>query len=325
MPADFDRALRLLREFGVNSFSGCLLYDGVRRVPLTRTDGFVGVLDSRRVLVALGEPVCAPEQYAEAVREFVELARVRRQHVVFVCVGEAFLKATLPMDPTWMSLGEEFVYDVRTYAPRGNLAKKVRSARNQLLRTGARVREVGLSDLVDSAVGPQVEEVVRAWLRGKRVFQAHLLDLDLVKLGQLKRYFLAERDGRLLGFLACLPIFGRHGFLFEDLVRHPTAPPGTTEALVLEAIRAFRAEGCHMTTFGLSPHVAPAQSNLAGASRLIAAVGVFLANRVTHLHRLHHYRKKYHTGISEPCYLVKYPPGIGVRDVWGILHAFNLA
>jgi phosphatidylglycerol lysyltransferase len=325
LSTDFAHSLGLLRRFGVNAFSGCLLYDGVVRIPLTQTDGFVGCLDSRGVLVALGEPVCAPERYGDAVREFIDLARGQRKQVAFIAVGEAFLEAAMLMDPTWLRLGEEFIYDVPTYAPRGNPAKKVRSARNRLLRTGAQVREVDLGDLLDAPFQDRLHDVVGQWLRGKGAFQARMLDLDLFKLGDLKRYFYVECDGRPLGFLTCLPIFGRQGFLLEDLVRNPAAPLGTTETLVLEAIRVFRAEGYRMATFGLSPKVNPAQSNLTGASRLIAATAVCLANRVTHLDRLHHYRKKYHTGASEPRYLVKFPSGIGFRDVWGILHAFNLA
>jgi len=102
------------------------------------------------------------------------------------------------------------------------------------------------------------------WLRTKGTFQMHLLNLHLLKLADLKRYFCVARDDALLGLLSCLLIFGRNGFLFEDLVRHPTAPLGTTELLVLEAIRVFRAEGYDMAAFGLSPKVEPAQSNLAG-------------------------------------------------------------
>ena len=36
--------LALLRRFGINAFSTCLLYDSVSRYHLQRTDGFVGYL-----------------------------------------------------------------------------------------------------------------------------------------------------------------------------------------------------------------------------------------------------------------------------------------
>jgi phosphatidylglycerol lysyltransferase len=322
---EFDRSLGLLRRYGINSFSGCLLYDSVLRHHLSCTDGFVGYLDSRHVLVTLGEPVCSPEMFGDAASEFVDFARAHRKSVAFIAVGRPFLDAVNRMGPTWIYLGEDFIYDVPTYVPRGDHAKKVRSARNQLLRNGGHVREVRPDEMLGTPLEGQLRDIAASWLRARNAFQMHLLDLDLMKLAEMKRYFYVVRGGDALGFLSCLPILGRNGFLFEDLVRHPTAPPGTTEVVVLEAIRVFKAEGYDMAAFGLSPMVDPARSNLVGASRIIAGVGVGLANRFAHLRRLHHYRKKYHTGRSEPCYLVKFPRGIGIGEVWGILQAFNLA
>src|SRR5690606_35736563 len=45
----------------------------------------------------------------------------------------------------------------------------------------------------------------------------------------------------------------RRGWLFEDLLRDPEAPNGTTELLFDEAMRAAAAEGSRYVTLGLAP------------------------------------------------------------------------
>jgi phosphatidylglycerol lysyltransferase len=50
-----------------------------------------------------------------------------------------------------------------------------------------------------------------------------------------------------------VPIYARDGWFLEDLVRTPTAPNGTAEALIDTAMRAIAAEGSRYATLGLSP------------------------------------------------------------------------
>lgn len=314
-----------LRQFGRNSFSGCLLYDDVREFRCTTTPGFVGYLETSAVLLVMGEPVCPPEHYRRATVEFIEYARQRRCGCVFIAVGDAFVDAVADLRPTLLVLGEDMLFDTRSYRPRGDGAKKVRSAINQFTRNGGFVREYRPCLGRDLVIERAFDEVASAWLKRHSRFQMHFLSLDLFRFAEVKRYFYVVADGRPMAFLACLPIFARNGYLFEDLVRHPSAPTGTTEALVVEAIRAFRADGVAMATFGLSPRLGlNGASNLGWAGRVLVGSAMKIATRLSHLDRLYHSRKKYHTGIAEPSYLLKFPPGIRAREIAGVLRTFNL-
>jgi lysylphosphatidylglycerol synthetase-like protein (DUF2156 family) len=103
------------------------------------------------------------------------------------------------------------------------------------------------------------------------------------------------------------------------------APNGASELMVLEGLRMFREESTAMATFGLSPRIdACGAENLSRANALLVGIGVRLATRLGRLNNLYHYRKKFHTGIAEPSYLLKYPAGIGARDLLGILRAFHV-
>jgi len=82
-----------------------------------------------------------------------------------------------------------------------------------------------------------------------------------------RRYFVAERDGSVVGFLAAVPVYARAGWLFEDLLRDPDAPNGTAELLVDAAMRRVAEEGCRFVTLGLAP-LSGAQGWLRAARRL---------------------------------------------------------
>jgi phosphatidylglycerol lysyltransferase len=68
-----------------------------------------------------------------------------------------------------------------------------------------------------------------------------------------RRCFVAERDGRVVGFLAAVPVYARGGWLFEDLVRDAAAPNGTNELLFDAAMRAVADAGSDYATLGLAP------------------------------------------------------------------------
>ncbi len=317
------QSLDLLRRFGFNAFSACLLYDSVNRFHLRRTDGFVGYLHSRWVLVALGDPVCKEPDFGLAAEEFAAFAAAQGKGCVFVAAGREFVDANASKRATILPLGDDFIFDVRSYAPRGDAAKKVRSARNKAVRLGCRVREYRPCLGRNPALEAAFEAVSTRWLRAHSRFTMRLLSLDLFRLTELKRFFWVDLDGRVAAFLSCLPIYARNGYLFEDLVRDPEAPSGATELMVLEAIRALRLEGAAMASFGLSPLVrVNGAANLSPIETAIARVGVAAAARAGRLHRLYHYRKKFHTSEAEPSYLWKFPAGIRLRDLWGIMSAF---
>ena len=318
------RYQRLLRH-GRNSFSGCLLYDQVRYFHSQECDGFIGYVAANGVLVSYGEPVCSAADYGLAAREFVGFCRKQGKSCIFAAVGEDFLKATASLAWTKAVVGEDMIFDLARYAPRGDRAKKVRSARNQAIKRGASVSEYCQFAGRDPFLEKQITRVCERWLKSLPRHQMHFLDLDLFKLAELKRYFYAVFEGKVVGILSCLPIYGRNGYLLEDLVRDPEAPNGITELLVLEAIHTFKEEGKEIATMGLSPKVELHREwGFSWWQVGLVRLGVKVADKASGLQGLYHYRKKFHTGHVETIYLVKHPIGIGFRDLLGIMKAFNI-
>jgi lysylphosphatidylglycerol synthetase-like protein (DUF2156 family) len=312
--------LDLIKKFGTNSFSTLLLYEDITIFPLTSTEGFVGYRNAKKMLVVFGEPVCAPEKYRTATEEFIAFCAKSGKQFIFICCGDTFKNAVSDLDFSSVRIGEDFIFDVQSYAPKGDKTKMVRLARNHALRSGAVVKEYDHIRKPDPALEKTFDEIAFRWLRKNNRFKAHIMSLNLFAHRELKRYFYAEVNERPVAFITCLPIFGRNGILLEDAIRDPSAPYGITELITLAIIDDLKKNKGSMATFGISPRLNA--NELSGPSRAVANVGMWFANKVFNLYKLYHFRKKFCTQMAEPSYLLKYPKGLGLLDLIRILTSF---
>jgi phosphatidylglycerol lysyltransferase len=126
-----------------------------------------------------------------------------------------------------------------------------------------------------------------------------LVDVQPFHFAVERRYFVAEREGALVGFLAAVPIYGRNGWLLEDFLRDPHAPNGTSELIIDAAMRALGDEGSRYVTLGLAPLAGPVRGWLRAARTLSAALYDFEGLRA--------FKAKLQPHAWEPIYLA-HPP-----------------
>ena len=127
-----------------------------------------------------------------------------------------------------------------------------------------------------------------------------LVDVQPFHFAAERRYFVAERDGALVGFLAAVPIYARGGWLLEDFLRDPRAPNGTSELLIDAAMRALGDEGSRYVTLGLAPLAGPVRGTLRAARTLSSALYDFEGLRA--------FKAKLQPHAWEPIFLA-HPPG----------------
>ncbi|HMD68977.1 MAG TPA: DUF2156 domain-containing protein [Chitinivibrionales bacterium] len=317
---DFPSRLAHVKKYGSNSFSTLLLYDDVTSFPLTSCEGFIGYRNGRKLLVVFGEPVCDPKDYRASVSEFIAFCKKNGKQFMFICCGEKFKNDVENLGFSSISIGEDFIFDTATYAPRGDKNKMIRLARNHAIRAGAVVKEYDHASGSDPALEKKFEEISVRWLKKTNRFKAHILNLNLFEHRELKRYFYAEAGGTPVAFISCLPIYARDGFLLEDVIRDPNAPYGVVELITLAVVDELKGHGGGILTFGISPKLDV--SALSGPSRAVANIGMWFANYTFNLHKLYHFRKKFHASVAEPSYLLKYPKGLGLLDLARILTSF---
>lgn len=214
-------------------------------------DRCVAYVDTGAAWVAAGSPIAPRGAWNELVARFVEDAKRAGRRACFFAVEDAFVSVPGVVS---MQIGEQPWWIPAEWSA---TLRRSRSLREQLRRArakGVRVREVPPEELrPGAALRREIERVMQAWLDTRKMPpMGFLTDLQPFDFPEERRYFVAERDGIVIGFLAAVPIFARNAWFCEDLLRTPAAPNGTTELLFDAAIRRADADGADGITLGLA-------------------------------------------------------------------------
>jgi len=245
------RVLALLKRHGWNATSFQILEPGFYYW-FDGDDACVGYVDTGRAWVAAGSPVAPPERFAELSERFAAAAAAARRRVCCFATESRFHDTV-----QWSSLR---VGDQPSWAPGdwGAVVRDNRSLREQLRR--AQAKGVTVRALVAAELAPgqpartELDGLIARWLASRPIApMGFLVQVDPFTFPDERRYFIAERDGKAVGFLAAIPIYARPGWFFEDFLRDPSAPNGTVELLIDAGMRAAADERIPYVTLGLVP------------------------------------------------------------------------
>jgi lysylphosphatidylglycerol synthetase-like protein (DUF2156 family) len=313
-------------RYGTNAHTHLLAYSDVRYFQARCVEGLIGYAAVPGLWVAMADPLCDPCDYGAVLYEFLLAARRAKVVPCFILCSPDFVRVATQAAMWALRIGEQFVFDLPVWGPRGNAARKVRSAANKARRLGVTVRELYPTGGPADADTRTVQAVADRWLGGKEsALDLFLLGLHLFESRRYKRYFAAFLEDEPQAVLICSPVPVRHGILFEDMVRVREATVSASELLVLDTLAQLRAEGVCLATFGCSPHVDPAHPPVPLMARLALAAAMPFVNAALPLRRIYHYHNKFAASRVEDVYLLS-PRRIPFwRIIWGILSTCNLA
>lgn len=264
-----------------------------------QADACVAYADTGTAWVVAGAPITAPECIRDAAEHFVAAARNQGRRVCFFAAEHRFTVAT--QFPA-LRIGEQPVWDPSTWAQTVGRAKSLREQLRRARAKGVTVRQIRPDQLAHPANAARlaVEELIRQWLASRPMApMGFLVQLDPFTFPDERRFFVAEQEGRCLGFLALVPVYQRDGWLLEDLLRAPTAPNGTSELLIDAAMRVAADEGSSFATLGLAP--------LAGRLPRWLQVARALGSSFYNFEGLHAFKNKLRPRRWDRIYLC-YPP-----------------
>jgi phosphatidylglycerol lysyltransferase len=260
-PDDRARVLSLLRKHGWNATSFQVLERGFRYW-FADDDACVAYVDTGRAWLAAGAPIASAARLAEVAAAFCEAARRERRRCAFFAVEERFAVA-----PAFrlLHVGEQPVWDPAAWdaTVRGSRSLKEQLRRARAKGVRVRVLDAGEVESTDSAARRGVEALIERWFGSRSMApMGFLVDVQPFDFASERRYVIAERDGRPVGFAAAVPIYGRGGWFLEDLIREPSAPNGTAELLIDALLRRVAEEGSRYATLGLAPLSGPVRGFL---------------------------------------------------------------
>jgi dienelactone hydrolase len=248
-------------------------------------------------------------------------ARVGK-HVVALAVGGEARKLAERAGYSSIWLGGEQFFELAHLSTRGRRGEKLRLAVNHARRSGLATREVRPDR--DPAARAAVAGVERAWrnARPERDMRS-FLRTDPMENAHLRRYFVAERDGRCEAFLVCAPV-GPDGHYLQDLVRHPDAPRGACELVSLAALDTFRDEGRAFATMGIVPFLD--ETGARGPEAVPGAAGACIRHfdRTFRFSGLSRFRAKFPASRVEPIHAVAWPRVLLPRTAWDVIRVLSL-
>lgn len=314
----------LVSRFGYNGLSFLTLYGGWEYFHPPVGEGFIAYERHNGVALAGGEPVCAPGDETAIMDAFRAFCAAEKLTPAFAGASARFSAHAREAGWKTLKVGEEPLFALDSYAPRGNRTKKVRSAANQATKTGVTVEVIPAGTRPSLSVAREMEDVLKIWRSSRNVSAlAFTLRSAPLHYAEDKVILLARKDGRLEAFLTCIPSPGRKAYTLEDMVRRPDAPNGASELLFLAATTECLARGAKLANLSLAP--------LRGASRQPAghrAVGALLGFTFKHLNAfykfrpLEHFKSKFGPTEWEDSFLV-YRPGRLIRVGLALLSAFT--
>lgn len=308
------RVLALLKTHGWNATSFQTLEPGFLYW-FDREEGCVAYVDTGRAWVAAGAPIASAARLVEVAERFVLAARAAGRRVCFFSTEQRFTGAIALKT---VRMGEQPEWDPREWL---ETVRSTRSLREQLRRATARgvsvrMLEAGELEEPSGRTRRALESLAERWLHSRVLApMGFLVHLDLFSFLSERRCYVAERDGRIVALLSAVPVYGRGGWFFEDLLREPDAPNGTAELLIDAAMKTAAREDCSYVTLGLAP--------LAGEVAPPLKFVRWITRGLYDFRGVHAFKAKLRPRAWSPIY-VSYPPEqSGVLTVVDVLAAFS--
>jgi len=278
LPDPTGELLRLQTLYGYNAHSLVSIAPGAMLWSSPEIDGAIIYSEFGRVWLAAGEPLARAEDKAELARLFASHARQNNRVVAFVPATTNFACSIESRDFSAVKVGAAPYFDLKTWNPRGDSAKKLRAEVNQARRAGVTVESL---ERFDDHVKQEAAELCLRWLGNRRTATSFgwLVALDPFRHADRKKYFIARARGKLVGFLSASPIPTRNGWYLEDVLRDPDAPKSTATLLVFEALQGLKESGAELATLGTAPLANDGPNEISTAHPVVARALEIAAKR----------------------------------------------
>jgi len=247
---DREHVLELLRQHGWNATSFQSL-EPEFRYWFDGDDAAVAYFDTGGAWVVAGPPIAEESRLGETARRFVRHAKTRGKRVSFFAVEERFLRA---IEMRSIAIGRQPAWDARAWPDRHRGHRRFKEQLRRARAKGVIVDRLDAADVQSRPMRFAIEQLIERW-RSSRAMppMTFLVELNPFGFAAERRYYVARIREELKGILVAVPVYQRDGWFFENILRDPRAPNGTTEALVNAAMLDAAASGVSYVTLGLAP------------------------------------------------------------------------
>ncbi len=288
-------------------------------------DGIMGYKDEAGCVLVFGDPLCDPHNMPLLVAKFHAHFLAQKKSIMYLLASDHFKKWASEHGyiKTALSMGDEIIVNpqVDPLSLRGKHASSLRNIASILQKHNLQFHEYRG---IDNQLEHSMEALGQSWLQERKGPQTSLMNVNIFSHRANKRFFYVKNNDNFIGALILnrLDIF--NGWTINALFYAPDAPKYTSEYILLQTLAVLRAEGCNYFSFGTLP-VAQLRTieGLGRCATFLAPYCFNLTKKILKLYKRKQYWQKFAPTIV-PSYLLVHKAGIGVKEILGILRAFNV-
>jgi phosphatidylglycerol lysyltransferase len=248
----------------------------------------------RNRLVALGDPMGAPDLFGQAILEFRAFADRHDLDPVFYEVADEHLHRYHDAGFSLFKVGEMGLVRTETFSLAGRRSQALRAAVGRAQREGLGAEL--LEHPVSEATWSELRAVSDAWLaaRGSKEKRFSLGAFDRVYL-TWSPLFVARQNGRIVAFASMTPSYDGRTEIGVDLVRQlPDVPTETMDYLFTRMIEHAVAEGYTWFNLGMAPMSGVGKTRYARPDERVARYAYDYGNRLYNYKGLRSFKEKFH-------------------------------
>lgn len=302
-----------------------ILNPGIRHWFSDNRDAVIGYVDAYGYSVVAGAPVCDPAELPGVIGRFQQDTVGRGRRVCYFGAQErieTIMKESGPV--ATLLLGSQPVWHPGNWITRVSAKASLRAQFHRAKNKGVTVT---LWDSNLAAGNADLERCLREWLDTRGLPPMHfLVEPDTLARLYDRRVYVAEQEGKSVGFIVASPVPLRKGWLIEQIIRGANAPNGTAELMLDTAMRDLAESDAEYVTLGLSPLSVrsgiPQVPLPVWINALLRGVRI-LGSRFYNFDGLDSFKSKFLPDSWEPIYAISNEAHISLRTLYAIAGAFS--
>jgi phosphatidylglycerol lysyltransferase len=248
-----ERVNKLVRCYGKNSISYFAVDEEKSYFFSESGRSVISYVLQGSTAVVAGDPIGPEEDLGAIIRQFMNFCSEQDWTIAFWQVraelADKYREAGLHL----LKIGEDAVIDIQRFTLKGGAMENVRKSVRRAEKDGLRV--VFYRGRVTNAEQlAQMEEISREWLSHKGGPERGFCQGYFDPYGDSEQVYAVAVDAnnKVYAYGCFVPIYGRHGWAFDQMRRSACASRGTGDLLFVRTIEYLRSTGAEVVSMGLA-------------------------------------------------------------------------
>lgn len=275
----------------------------------------VGFVRQEKFAMITGDPLCDRTQYREVLQAYIKYVTKELKLTPMWMLVSYDVQKILSSDMGWRTLScteEQRVDTDRRANGAGNHSKaKVQ----RVEREGVKIHEIK----PDHEFKTRTDAAIDEWKRTRKGKQTHLTEIRPWVDPEHRRYFAAEKDGKVMSLVVLHKLAPRYGWQIKWALDFPGSVNGAIEVLIEHVLGAVSGQ----VTFGVgvSEKLTPGDNLTGIRARFLASTYKSIVDNLG-LRRKADFRNKF-GALGDSVYICYPKHGVGLRDLQQIIKFFQ--